>query len=59
MPRVTRPLSTTEIKAAKPREKDYSLCDGGGLEICIKANSARAMADDLSKAVIHLVEDAL
>ena len=23
------------------------------------ANSARAMADDLSKAVIHLVEDAL
>ena len=41
MPRVTRPLSTTEIKTAKPKEKDYSLCDGGGLEICIKANGSK------------------
>ncbi len=32
MPRITRPLSPTEIKAAKPKEKEYTLCDGAGLE---------------------------
>ncbi len=31
MPRITRPLSPTEIKAAKPKEKEYTLCDGAGL----------------------------
>ncbi len=33
MPRITRPLSPTEIKAAKPKEKEYTLCDGAGLEL--------------------------
>ncbi|MDO1920909.1 integrase, partial [Escherichia coli] len=27
MPKQTKPLTDTEIKAAKPREKDYSLYD--------------------------------
>ncbi len=42
MPQVARPLSTTEIKAAKPKEKDYSLCDGGGLE-SLPAPSSRSL----------------
>ncbi|RAI99666.1 hypothetical protein DEU50_12253 [Aeromonas salmonicida] len=32
MPRITRPLSPIEIKAAKPKEKEYTLCDGAKLE---------------------------
>lgn len=31
MARTTTPLSDTEIKRAKPREKEYTLTDGGGL----------------------------
>lgn len=31
MPRHTKPLSTTEIKAAKPKARQYSLADGNGL----------------------------
>ena len=31
MARTTTPLTATEIKAAKPKEKTYKLFDGGGL----------------------------
>lgn len=41
MPRITRPLSPTEIKAAKPKEKEYTLCDGAGLELVIKPNGSK------------------
>jgi len=33
MARITKPLSDTEIKAAKPKDKAYRLFDGGGLYI--------------------------
>ena len=36
MPRITRPLSETEIKHAKPKGKPYSLADGKGLYLKIK-----------------------
>ncbi len=36
MPRITKPLSETEIKHAKPRDKPYSLADGKGLYLKIK-----------------------
>ena len=36
MPRITKPLSETEIKHAKPKDKLYSLADGKGLYLKIK-----------------------
>ena len=36
MPRITKPLSETEIKHAKPKDKPYSLADGKGLYLKIK-----------------------
>ncbi len=36
MPRITKPLSETEIKHAKPKDKTYSLADGKGLYLKIK-----------------------
>lgn len=35
MPRITKPLSDTEIKASKPKKKTYRLFDGGGLYLQI------------------------
>lgn len=31
MPRITKPLTATEVKNAKPKEKEYRLSDGQGL----------------------------
>lgn len=36
MAKTTRPLTNTEIKQAKPKEKEYSLADGNGLYLRIK-----------------------
>ena len=36
MARTTRPLTNTEIRQAKPKDKEYNLADGGGLAIRIK-----------------------
>ena len=41
MPRVTKPLSDTEIRKAKPRDKVYSLADGEGLQLRIKPNGSK------------------
>ncbi|HAL6883286.1 MULTISPECIES: integrase domain-containing protein [Enterobacteriaceae] len=41
MPKQTKPLTDTEIKAAKPREKDYSLYDGDGLNILVKTTGKK------------------
>ena len=35
MPRRTTPLSATEVKQAKPKQKDYYLSDGRGLQLRI------------------------
>lgn len=35
MARITKPLTDTEIKAAKPKDKEYKLFDGGGLYLSI------------------------
>lgn len=40
MARRTTPLTDTEIKKAKPKEKEYSLCDGYGLLLRIKSLTA-------------------
>lgn len=41
MARKTLPLTDTQIKAAKPRDKDYSLFDGGGMYLLVKSNSSK------------------
>lgn len=34
-------LSDIKVKAAKPREKDYTLTDGGGLQMRVRANGSK------------------
>ncbi len=41
MARKTLPLTDTQIKSAKPRDKDYSLFDGGGMYLLIKTNNSK------------------
>ncbi|MFM5679040.1 integrase arm-type DNA-binding domain-containing protein [Aeromonas veronii] len=41
MPRITKPLSSTEVKNAKPKEKEYTLRDGGGLYLRITPTGSR------------------
>lgn len=37
MARKTKPLTDTEIKAAKPKDADYQLYDGDGFTLLIKS----------------------
>ncbi len=41
MARTTKPLTNTEVKQAKPKEKVYTLSDGGGLQLRIKPNGSK------------------
>ena len=41
MPRTTTPLNDTQIRAAKPAEKEYALYDSGGLYLRIKPNNSK------------------
>lgn len=41
MPRITKPLSPTEVKNAKPKEKEYTLRDGGGLYLRVTPTGSR------------------
>jgi len=41
MARQTKPLSVKEIEAAKPKETDYVLYDGDGLELLIKSSGSK------------------
>jgi integrase len=42
MARIVKPLNDTQIKQAKPREKEYALSDGSGLQLLIKPNGTKA-----------------
>jgi hypothetical protein len=37
----TKPLTNTEVKQAKPRDKEYNLSDGRGLYLRVKPNSTK------------------
>ncbi len=41
MPKAVKPLTNTEINKAKPKEKKYSLSDGGGLYLIVKPNGIK------------------
>lgn len=42
MARQTKPLSVKEIEAAKPKETDYVLYDGDGLELLINPAAVKS-----------------
>lgn len=41
MPRITKPLTNTEVERAKPKDKEYNLSDGQGLNLRIKPTGAK------------------
>jgi hypothetical protein len=49
MARTTKPLTNTEVKQAKPKEKVYTLSDGGGLQLRIKPNGSKLWLLDYIK----------
>jgi len=42
MARTTKPLTNTEVKQAKPKDKEYNLADGAGLFLRIKPNGTKS-----------------
>ncbi|UCM99454.1 integrase arm-type DNA-binding domain-containing protein [Sulfurimonas sp. SWIR-19] len=48
MARITKPLTDTEIKKAKPKDKPYKLFDGGGLYLLINKNGKKRWVIDFS-----------
>ena len=49
MARTTKSLTNTEVKQAKPKEKVYTLSDGGGLQLRIKPNGSKLWLLDYVK----------
>lgn len=41
MARITNPLTNTEVKQAKAKEKEYNLADGNGLMLRVKPNGSK------------------
>jgi integrase len=41
MANTARPLTNTEVKQTKPREKEYNLADGNGLHLRVKPNGTK------------------
>lgn len=41
MARTTKPLTNTEVKQAKPKDKEYNLADGGGLALRVKTSGSK------------------
>ena len=41
MPRTTKPLTNTEIKQAKPKDKEYNLVDGDGLSLRVNPKGSK------------------
>lgn len=45
----TRPLTNTEVKQAKPKEKIYKLGDGDGLQLRVKPSGSKTWLFDYVK----------
>lgn len=41
MARIVKPLTTKEIKEARPKDKEYRLYDGGGLMLCVRPSGKK------------------
>ncbi len=42
MAKITKPLTNTEVKQAKPKDKDYTLLDGEGLQLRVKTTGTKS-----------------
>jgi hypothetical protein len=49
MAKLTKPLTNTEVKQAKAKEKVYKLSDGGGLLLRVKPNGFKTWIFDYYK----------
>ena len=49
MATTTKPLTNTEVKQAKARDKVYTLSDGGGLQLRVRANGSKLWLLDYSR----------
>ena len=49
MAKLTKPLTNTEVKQAKPKDKVYKLSDGGGLLLRVKSNGFKTWIFDYYK----------
>ncbi|WP_162627472.1 integrase arm-type DNA-binding domain-containing protein, partial [Haemophilus influenzae] len=52
MPKLVKPLTTTEITKAKPKEKDYSLSDGYGLFLFVRVTGSKIWRFQYYKPII-------
>jgi integrase len=52
MARTTKPLTNTEVQHAKPRDKVYTLSDGGGLQLKVKPNGSKLWLFDYYKPYV-------
>tara|TARA_R110002110_G_scaffold179777_4_gene385357 strand:+ start:1436 stop:2662 length:1227 start_codon:yes stop_codon:yes gene_type:complete len=52
MAKLTKPLSSTEVLHAKPRDKEYNLADGRGLLLRIKPNGSKSWLLNYQKPFI-------
>lgn len=50
MARIVKPLTDTEIKKAKPKEKEYKLSDGQSLYLVVKTNGTKYFRFDFTYA---------
>jgi len=50
MAKITKPLTDTEIKKAKERDKEFKLSDGQGLYLVVKTNGSKFFRFDFSYA---------
>ena len=50
MAKIVKPLTDTEIKKAKPNEKDYKLSDGENLYLVVKSNGTKFFRFDFTYA---------
>ncbi|WP_020162384.1 integrase domain-containing protein [Cycloclasticus pugetii] len=41
MPKITKPLTNTEVKQAKPKDKEFNLSDGDGLSLKVKPSGSK------------------
>ncbi len=49
MARTTKPLTNTEVKQSKPKDKVYKLSDGGGLQLRIRPNGTKSWLFDYKR----------
>ena len=52
MPKIAKPLTDLQIKAAKPKEKPYKLTDGEGLYLLVKPDGAKLWRLDYTRPII-------